>query len=181
MVFIHLATGFEEVEALTAADLLRRVGVETALVSVTGEKTVQGAHGIKIEADMIFEDANYSGCELIVLPGGMPGTKNLAAHRGLCNKIKEFNDNDRLIAAICAAPMVLGGLGLLEGRNATIYPGMEEFLNGANHTAGKVVTDKNIITSMGPGTAMDFGLALVERLCGPQAAENLRKDLIFNI
>ncbi len=181
MVFIHLATGFEEVEALTAADLLRRVDVETALVSVTGEKTVEGAHGFRIEADMLFEDADYSDCELIVLPGGMPGTKNLAAHGGLCDKIKEFNDSGRLIAAICAAPMVLGGLGLLEGRKATIYPGMEEFLNGATHTAGKVVADKNLITSMGPGTAMDFGLALVERLCGPQAAENLRKDLIFNI
>lgn len=181
MVFIHLATGFEEVEALTAADLLKRAGVETVLVSVTGEKTVEGVHGFRIEADLLFEDADYSSCEMIVLPGGMPGTRGLAAHGGLCDKIKEFDREGRLIGAICAAPMILGELGLLEGRKATIYPGMESFLKGAIHTDGKVVTDDNIITSMGPGTAMDFGLALVERICGKSAAENLREDLIFNI
>lgn len=181
MVLIHLATGFEEIEALTAADLLRRAGKDALLVSVTGDKTVAGAHGIKVEADLLFEEADYSSCEMIVLPGGMPGTKNLAAHSGLCDKIKEFNRSGRLIAAICAAPMVLGGLGLLEGRKATIYPGMEKHLGGASHEEGKVVTDGNIITSMGPGTAMDFGLALVERLCGKDAAKELREDLIFSI
>lgn len=181
MVFIHLATGFEEVEALTAADLLRRSEIETVLVSVTGEKMVEGAHGFRIEADLLFEDADYSCCDMIVLPGGMPGTKGLASHSGLCDKIREFNREEKPIAAICAAPMILGELGLLEGRKATIYPGMERFLRGAHHTKGKVVTDENIITSMGPGTAMDFGLALVERICGKSAAENLREDLVFNI
>lgn len=181
MVYIHLASGFEEVEAITAADLLRRAGKETLLVSVTGEKTVEGAHGIKTEADLLFEKADYSNCEMIVLPGGMPGTGNLAAHMGLCTKIEEFNCNGRTIAAICAAPMILGGLGLLEGRKATIYPGMESFLKGAVYVDEKVVSDGNIITSMGPGTAMDFGFALVERLCGTAAAQKLREDLIFNI
>lgn len=181
MVLIHLATGFEEIEALTAADLLRRAEKDVQLVSVTGEKTVAGAHGIKVEADLLFEEADYSCCEMIVLPGGMPGTKNLAAHSGLCDKINEFNGSGRPIAAICAAPMVLGGLGILVGRKATIYPGMEQYLKGASHAEGKVVTDGNLITSMGPGTAMDFGLVIVERLCGEDAAKELRKDLIFNI
>ena len=181
MVYIHLAEGFEEVEALTVVDLLRRAGREALLVSVTGGKLVAGAHGIKVEADLLFEAADYSQCEMIVLPGGMPGTENLAAHGGLCDKIKEFNEKGRLIAAICAAPMVLGGLGLLEGRKATIYPGMEKFLKSASHGEGRVVTDGNIITSMAPGTAMEFGLALVERLCGVEAAEELREDLVFNI
>ena len=181
MVFIHLATGFEEVEALTAADLLRRANVETVLISITGQRMVEGAHGFKIETDMIFEDADYSACEMIVLPGGMPGTKGLEAHSALCDKIREFDSDGKFIAAICAAPMVLGGLGLLEGRKATIYPGMENFLKGAIHSKERVVVDGNIITSMGPGTAMDFGIALVEIICGKTAAENLREDLIFNI
>ena len=111
----------------------------------------------------------------------MPGTKNLAAHRGLCDIIREFDRRGKLIGAICAAPMILGELGLLKGRKATIYPGMEEFLRGAARSEEKVVTDGNIITSMGPGTAMDFGLALVERICGRSKAENLREDLIYNI
>ena len=140
-----------------------------------------GAHGLRIEADLLFEDADYAGCDMIVLPGGMPGTKNLAAHRGLCDIIREFDRRGKLIGAICAAPMILGELGLLKGRKATIYPGMEEFLRGAARSEEKVVTDGNIITSMGPGTAMDFGLALVERICGRSEAENLREDLIYNI
>lgn len=181
MVYIHLATGFEEVEALTAADLLRRAGIGAQLVSLTGEKTVAGAHGLKIVADLLFEDGDYGSCEMIVLPGGMPGTNELAAHRGLCDKIREFDRDKKPIGAICAAPMVLGKLGILKGKKATIYPGMEEYLGGASHGQGKVVTDGNIITSMGPGTAMDFALALVEKLCGRSEAEKLREDLIFNL
>ena len=136
---------------------------------------------IAINMNSKFDDNNYNDGDLFFLPGGMPGTGNLAAHMGLCTKIEEFNCNGRTIAAICAAPMILGGLGLLEGRKATIYPGMESFLKGAVYVDEKVVSDGNIITSMGPGTAMDFGLALVERLCGTAAAQKLREDLIFNI
>ena len=180
MVFIHLATGFEEVEALTAADLLRRAGVETALVSVTGEKTVEGAHGFRIEADMLFEDADYSDCELIVLPGGMPGTKNLAAHRGLCDKIKEFNENGRLIAAICAAPMVFGSLGLLEGKRATCYPGCEETMIGADYTKELVTIDGNIITGEGPAAAFPYAYTILEILAGKDVADQLREGMMFN-
>lgn len=179
MVYVHLAEGFEELEALSVIDLLRRVGVEAALVSVTGEKMVRGAHGINIEADILFEDADYEKCIMIVLPGGLPGTFGLRDHEGLCAKIQEFAAAGKRISAICAAPLVFGELGVLEGREATIYPGMEVNLKGAKPVNDAVVKDGNIITSQGPGTAMYFALAIAEELCGRQVAEDLRKDLIL--
>ena len=179
MVYIHLAKGFEEIEALTAADLLRRVDVDAALVSVTGKLIVEGAHGIRVQADCLFEDADYEQCSMIVLPGGLPGTFGLRDHEGLCARIREFDRQGKTIAAICAAPLVLGTLDLYRGRKATIYTGMEEHLTGAVPAADKVVCDGNIITSKGPGTAMDFALALVESIRGAQTAEELRKDLLL--
>ena len=179
MVYVHLAEGFEELEALSVVDLLRRVDVEAALVSVTGEKTVKGAHNINIEADMLFEEADYEKCQMIVLPGGLPGTFGLRDHEGLCSKIQEFAAAGKRISAICAAPLVFGELGVLEGRKATIYPGMESNLKGAQPVDEKVVKDGNIITSQGPGTAMYFALAIVEELCGSAVSEDLRKDLIL--
>ena len=179
MVYVHLAYGFEELEALTVVDLLRRVEKPVRLVSVTGSKKVEGAHGISVEADLLFEDADYDDCQMIVLPGGLPGTFGLRDHAGLTGKIMEFAAAGKRISAICAAPMVLGGLGLLEGKKATIYPGMEEHLKGAFPTGERVVKDENIITSQGPGTAMDFALAIVAELCGEQVSEDLRKDLIL--
>jgi len=179
MVYVHLAYGFEEIEALTVVDLLRRVDVPAKLVSVTGEKKVTGAHNISVEADLLFEEADYNECQMIVLPGGLPGTFGLRDHEGLCAKITEFAAAGKKVSAICAAPLVLGGLGVLEGKKATIYPGMEEHLAGAVHGEGRVVKDENIITSQGPGTAMDFALAIVETMCGEQVAEDLRKDLIL--
>jgi len=179
MVYVHLAYGFEEIEALTVVDLLRRVEVPAKLVSVTSEKKVTGAHNISVEADVLFEEADYDECQMIVLPGGLPGTFGLRDHEGLCAKITEFAAAGKKVSAICAAPLVLGGLGVLEGKKATIYPGMEEHLRGAVHGEGRVVKDENIITSQGPGTAMDFALAIVEEFCGAQVAEDLRKDLIL--
>lgn len=179
MVYVHLAYGFEELEALSVVDLLRRVEVPVRLVSVTGEKLVKGAHGIGVEADVLFEDADYESCEMIVLPGGLPGTFGLRDHGGLTAKIKEFAAAGKKVSAICAAPLVLGGLGVLEGKKATIYPGMEEHLTGAEPTGMRVVKDGNIITSQGPGTAMEFALAIVAELCGDQVSEDLRKDLIL--
>ena len=122
MIFIHLAEGFEEIEAITAADVLRRAGLDTRLVSVTGNRAVTGTHGIVLEADMLFEEADYSECNMIVLPGGLPGAYNLRDHQGLEKKIKEFASEGKGIAAICAAPLVLGAHGILEGKKATIYP-----------------------------------------------------------
>ncbi len=179
MVYIHLAEGFEEIEALTVVDLLRRAEVPANLVSVTEKKIVKGAHGIKVEADVMFNQADYDKCDMIVLPGGLPGTYGLRDHAGLCSRIKEFNLNGKKISAICAAPMVLGGLGILKGKKATIYPGMEEYLTGAEAINEKVVKDGNIITSQGPGTAIEFALAIVETICGTDYAESLRKDLIL--
>jgi len=179
MVYVHLAEGYEELEALSVIDLLRRVGVEAALVSVTGNKMVRGAHGINVEADVLFEDADYEKCQMIVLPGGLPGTFGLRDHEGLCSRIQEFAAAGKKISAICAAPLVFGELGVIEGKKATIYPGMEAHLRGAQPVDERVVKDGNIITSQGPGTAMFFALAIVEELCGAEVAEDLRKDLIL--
>lgn len=177
-VFVHFAHGFEEVEALTVVDILRRAGVDTKMVSVTGDYLVTGAHGITVKTDLLFDGADYQHCEMIVLPGGMPGSKNLGAHEELTEKIKEFAETGKWIAAICAAPMVFGGLGLLEGKTAVIYPGMESHLYGARVGNKNVEIDGKIITSKGPGTAMQFGLALAEALKDKQAAKDLAKSLL---
>jgi len=180
MVYVHFAEGFEEIEAVTIVNVLRRAEIETVSVSITGDKAVRGSRGITVSADILFEDADYSECEMIVLPGGMPGTKNLSEHAGLISEIKSFAESKKYLAAICAAPMVFGKLGLLKGKRATIYPGMEENLTGAKSTGGKIVIDENIITSKGPGTAMDFGLALVSLLKSKEEEAKIRKRLIMD-
>lgn len=179
MIFVHLAEGFEEVEAITVTDILRRAELDARFVSVTGKKQVKGAHGITVEADVTFEEADYDKCDMIVLPGGMPGALNLKEHQGLCRKICLFAEEDRPLAAICAAPMVFGSLGVLNGRKATIYPGMEGELLGAEHISFPVVRDKNIITSQGPGTAMKFAVAIVKYFKGEEAGERLENDLLM--
>lgn len=176
MIYVHLAEGFEEIEALTVADVLRRAGAEVKLVSVWGSPEVTGAHGITVTADISFDEADYELCEMIVLPGGMPGTTNLMKHEGLMQEIRRADERGRWVCAICAAPMVLAAAGLLEGRNATIYPGMEEYIAGAAATEGKVVRDGNVITSQAPGTAMKFAIALAEALFGKEEAERIEKD-----
>ncbi len=178
MIYVHLATGFEEIEAITVIDVLRRAGAEVKTVSVTEEKIVIGAHNIKLEADMLFAEADYVACKMLVLPGGMPGTVNLGKHSGLTHELKTAANAGKWVCAICAAPMVLGNLGLLEGRKATIYPGMEGHLLGAKPVNAAVVCDGNIITSMGPGTAAEFAFALVEALYGEEKADELRDDMI---
>lgn len=179
MVLVHLATGFEEIEALTVVDLLRRVDIDVASVSVTGEKTVEGAHGIKVNTDYLFEEVDYERCQMIVLPGGLPGAYNLRDHKGLCKNIVRFAAEGKGLAAICAAPLVLGSLGLLSGKKATIYPGMEEELKGAEAMDFPVVRDVNIITSQGPATAMKFAKTIVEYFKGKEAGEALAEDLLM--
>lgn len=180
MIYVHLATGFEEIEALTIVDVLRRCGCDIQLVSVTGNGSVEGAHGITVESDVLFEDADYENCNMIVLPGGMPGTVNLLAHKGLCDMIGRFAREERYLAAICAAPMVLGQLGVLKGKKATIYPGMESELKGAEALSDRVVRDGAVITSKGPGTAMEFALELGGILCGRDVAEETRQGLLYD-
>ena len=179
MVYVHLAEGFEEIEALTIVDLLRRADIDTEMVSVTGHLPVTGAHGVKVVADILFEDAVYNNCEMIVLPGGLPGAENLYAHEGLREKIFSFHNNGKLLAAICAAPLVFGRNGLLEGKKATCYPGKEGELKGALLTEGDVVSDGGIITSRGPATAMAFALALIEALKDKEAAGEIASGLLY--
>ena len=179
MVYVHLAEGFEETEAITVVDLLRRAEIETEIVSVTGYLPVKGSHGIKVVADILFEDAVYSSCELIVLPGGMPGATNLDAHEGLREKLYSFNNQGKKLAAICAAPLVLGHAGVLKGKKATCYPGFEAELEGAELCLEAVVSDGGIITSRGPGTAMAFALAIIEDLRGKEAADEIAGGLLY--
>lgn len=181
MIYIHLAEGFEEVEALTAVDILRRAEIDVQTVSITGQKMVNGTHGIPVEADILYEEADYASCEMIVLPGGLPGADYLEAHEGLAKHIVSFaKDESKKLAAICAAPQVFGTCGILEGKNATIYPGMEGHLKEGKATGENVTVDGNIITGMGPAIAMEFALKLVEELKGKAAAEEVADDMLYD-
>ena len=179
MVFVHLADGFEEIEALTVVDVLRRARIETETVSIMGTLPVTGAHGIRVIADILFEDAVYDDCELIVLPGGMPGATNLDEHARLREKIQSFAVHGKKIAAICAAPLALGHAGVLEGKEATCYPGFEEELTGAVLSDENVCVSDNITTSRGPGMAMKFALELVRQLKGDKASKLVAEGMLF--
>jgi 4-methyl-5(b-hydroxyethyl)-thiazole monophosphate biosynthesis len=177
-IFVHLAYGFEEVEAITPVDVLRRAGCEVVTVSVTGTKEVRGAHGITIFADRLFEESDYDQADMILLPGGQPGSDNLNEHEGLKKQIKIFHQQGKMIAAICAAPLVLGSTGVLKGKKATCFPGVEPKLTGATCTGNPVEIDGNITTGKGPGVALKFSLALVEQLVGRAKATELRRAMI---
>jgi len=178
-VYIFLANGYEEVEGLTVVDLLRRAGIETVMVSTTGELFVTGSHLIMSKADMLFEDSNYEDADMLVLPGGMPGTTNLLEHKGLDTLLREFHNKDKKLAAICAAPKVLGNKGILKGVKATCYPGSEEGLIGAHLVNANVVEDGNIITSKAMGTAIDFSLVLIRVLSGKDEAIRIAQSIYY--
>lgn len=178
MVYMFLANGFEEVEALAPLDLLRRAGVEVTTVSVGGSDTVLGSHGISVGVDLpdtMFRDAKP---EMVILPGGMPGAKNLDASRVVDTALRSAFANGGILAAICAAPMVLGKRGYLKGKEAICYPGYEKDLLGATISSQKVVRDGNVITAAGMGVALEFGFALVEALCGKAVAEKIRSAVL---
>ncbi len=176
---VFFAEGFEEVESLTVVDLLRRALIDTMMVSVTGKKEVIGSHGIIVTTNQLIEDVNFDSLSMLILPGGMPGTKNLDNCAILKKQILEFNEKDKYIAAICAAPMVLGHLGVLQGKKACCYPGYEKDLLGAKAVEYKAVVDGNIITGRGVGTAIDFALAIIAELKGKQEAEHIAASIIF--
>lgn len=177
MVYVFLADGFEEIEALTPVDILRRAGETVVTVGVTG-KTVKGSHGITVEADrLIGETGDASDADMIVLPGGMPGAANLDASAEVENILLRAAERDAYIAAICAAPMIPGKRGLLSGRDATCYPGFEKYLDGAKYYDASVVVDGNFITSDGMGSALDFALQLVALLKGDDAADSLAESV----
>jgi len=182
-VYVHLATGFEELEALSPVDVLRRGGVDVKTVSVMDSKTVVGSHGIPVEADLMFDEADYDSCDMIVLPGGMPGAANLGEHKGLCEKILQFHKEGKWNAAICAAPMVFGALGILNGIPATIYPGMEDKLIGAEvcgkETRFTVNYQHKIVTAKGPGVALEFALELLELLKDKETAESVKQGMLI--
>ncbi|MDD3394715.1 MAG: DJ-1/PfpI family protein [Clostridia bacterium] len=180
-VYIFLAEGFEEMEAVTPLDLLRRIGIDAKFVSVGEALQVKGAHNILYTADIMFDEAAAAMVDGIVLPGGMPGTLNLLAHQGLCSLICDYHKAQKPVCAICAAPLILGELNLLEGKTATIYPGMENKLKGAVPSEKPVCVDGTIITSRGPGTAIPFSLKLAEIFAGKEAAEKLKADIVYQI
>lgn len=178
-VFVFLADGFEEIEGLTVVDILRRAQIETETVSITGKKEVQGSHRITVYADRLFEEISGDDAVLFVLPGGMPGTLRLGEHRGLAELLKKAAADGKKVAAICAAPSVLGGLGLLEGHRAVCYPGFEEKLTGAGTGTEPVAVSGNITTSRGMGTAIPFALALVAQLKDQETADKLGRSIIW--
>ena len=175
---IHLADGFEEIEAVCIIDVLRRAEIEVVVVSVTGKKEVTGVHQLRILADILFERVDYDEIYMIVLPGGMPGAANLNAHDGLRSVIIKFNSENKSLAAICAAPLVYGNLGILEGKQAVCYPGFEKYLIGAEVLSVRVVESGNIITGRGPGAAIAFALKIVEKAVSSEKAEQLARQML---
>jgi 4-methyl-5(b-hydroxyethyl)-thiazole monophosphate biosynthesis len=177
---VFLATGFEETEAAGTVDVLRRGGVEVTTISITGSRSVAGAHGIAVEADVLFEDATYADVDALILPGGGAGSQMLNGHAPLKHLLVQHSEQNKIVAAICAAPLVLGGLGLLEGKKATCYPGVEPQLTGAIIAAGQpAVVDGNIITGMGPGLVFHFALEVLAALAGEEVAEGVASDLLL--
>ena len=176
---VFMANGCEEIEALTVVDICRRAGIEVAMISITGEKIVKGAHEINFETDIPAEFMDFDMLDGIVLPGGMPGTLNLGANKYVLQTIVDFNIKGKLVSAICAAPSVLGEAGLLKGKKACCYPSFEEKLVGADVVMEPVAVDGNIITSRGMGTAIPFSLALIEQLVGKEKEEEIGKSIIY--
>ncbi len=179
-VAIHLAEGFEETEAVSTIDVMRRAGVNVIIVSITGKLIVTGNHNISVQADKLFEDVNYDNISMIILPGGMPGAKNLDNHEGIKQKIKAFYNEGRYLSAICAAPLVFGNLGILDGEKAVCYPGFEKHLKGADIQKDVVVESGQFITARGPGAALKFGMKIVERLIDKATAEKIGKAMLVN-
>ncbi len=178
-VYVFLADGFEEIEGLTVVDLLRRAKIGTEMVSIMDTKAVKGSHNITVTADSLFTENDYTEAALLVLPGGMPGTLNLGNHEGLCNLLKKHYEEEKMIAAICAAPSVLGQMGFLKGKAATCYPGFEEKLEGAAVKDAKVVVDGNVTTAKGMGAAIDFSLKLIEQLIDKKTADEIGRGIIY--
>lgn len=176
---IFMADGLEEIEALTVVDILRRAQIDIRMISINGTKRVTGAHGIVLETDEILEEADTDSLDLLVLPGGMPGTLHLGACERLTEELKKADAQKRGIAAICAAPSILGDLGMLSGRKAVCYPGFEDRLQGADVVREPVVTDGHITTSRGMGTAIAFALELVARLQDRESAGRIGASILY--
>ena len=177
MIYIFLADGFEEMEALCPVDVLRRAGKDVRIVGVGGS-TIRGSHGIPVVCDAAIDDVSLSDKpEAVILPGGMPGTNNLEACDAVRDFVRDADADGRLVCAICAAPSVLGHMGLLHGRRATCFPGFEHALLGADVTDESVCRDGNVLTAKGAGVALEFGLSIVRALCGDDKADALAESM----
>ena len=178
---VFFGTGYEEIEALTVVDILRRAGIETLMVSAMDQRHVEGSHNIMVEMEMLVREVDFEQIDVIVLPGGMPGTKNLEACELLMEQVDSFASQGRLVAAICAAPSILGHRGLLKGKKACAYPTMEDQLEGAQVLKEPAVIDGNIITGRGMGAAIPFGLAILEKLQGKEAAQKMAETIVYDV
>ena len=178
-VAVCMADGCEEIEGLTVVDLLRRVKIDAEMVSVSADRRVTGSHGIAFEADTTADAADWDSYAAIILPGGMPGTLNLKKNERVRAAVKAFDREKKLVAAICAAPTVLADCGVLEGRAATCYPGLEGQLAGAEFRTDSVVLDGHVLTSRGVGTAIPFALAVAAYLKDRKTADELAKSIVY--
>lgn len=182
MIYIFLADGFEETEAITPTDLLKRAGKEVITVAVSGraDKIITGSHGITFVCDIHIDECITDGLEAVILPGGKVGTDNLAADSRVAELVRYCSGNGLIIGAICAAPSVLGGLGVLNGRKAVCYPGFESKLTGATVMDVPAVTDGNIITARGAGASLEFSYELIYAFCGKEKADDISRSIIWS-
>jgi 4-methyl-5(b-hydroxyethyl)-thiazole monophosphate biosynthesis len=179
-VYVFLADGFEDVEALIPIDVWRRGGIDVTTVSIMGDYMVETAHGVRIMADTLIEDVDVSDADLLFLPGGMPGATNLYNNQQVCDAVKAQAEKGKNVAAICAAPaVVLAQLGILDNRRATCYPGFEEMLTKATYTGGLITVDKNITTGEGPAAAFPFAYELLGQLVDTQTANQIAEGMRF--
>lgn len=176
---VFFADGCEEIEGLTVVDMLRRAKLEVVGISVTGSREIHGSHKIDFFADTTYEEAKMDTFDGVILPGGAVGTANLAAHEGVVSTVKKFAEEGKLVAAICAAPSILGAHGILQGKRATCHPGWEDKLAGAVLSEEHAVVDGNIITSRGMGTAIDFSLAVIATLADEDVVAHVRKGIVY--
>ncbi len=179
MVALLLADGFEEIEALTPVDVLRRAGIDITTFSISEELCVCGSHGILVDADDSILNIDYADVDAVILPGGLKGTENLENSKDVESLLEHMHENKKLICAICAAPRILGKLGYLDGRTATCYPDFDDCLGDAKYSDERVVVDRGVITSRGMGTAMDFSLAIVEYIKDKAAAERIARNTMY--
>ena len=179
MVYVLLGTGFEEIEAITPVDLMRRAGIDVLTVGITG-KVVYGGHNIGIEADITLEEMDLTDLEMIVLPGGLGGVASARACQGALDALRFAWDNGKFVAAICAGPTVLADLHITDGKQATCYPGCEDGMGNANMLSGTAsVRDGKLITGTSAGCAISFGLALIEALKGPETAKKIAQQIVI--
>lgn len=176
---VFFAEGFEEIEALTVVDVCRRAGVEVQMVSVSGDRTVSGSHGIGVQMDMGFDEVDFDSLDMIVLPGGKLGTENLEAHQGLMEQVDAFDRAGKYLAAICAAPSILGHRGILKGRRAGCYPGWEKHLEGAQVSMDDATVDGHVITGRGMGCSIAFSMEIVAKLQGVQQAVKVAESIVY--